>query len=96
MKIHVNPMNGYNVEQVENIISKEVVGFFGPNGDTEKKYVVVNETGDDESENENDQILMFEGTLEECYVYSEICRNWFEEIVTIYSEEMYRKLWESD
>lgn len=94
MKIYVNPMTGYEVKQVENIISHDVINYFGPGGDTQRKYVVINDNGDDESDDENDRVLMFEGTLEECYIYSEICHNWFEEIVEIYSEAMYKKLWE--
>lgn len=91
MKIYVNPMNGHTDRQVEEIIKEEVRNHFGEGGKNDRKYVVINENyycGDEEDEDGG--YLMFEGTLEECHTFSEICKGWFDEIVTIYSEEVFK------
>lgn len=94
MKIYVNPMDKHTDEQVERIIKGDVIDYFGPGGESQRKYVVINEIADEESGDENDDVLMFEGTLEECHIYSEIARVWVESSPAIYSEELYRRLWQ--
>lgn len=94
MKIYVNPMAmaKHTIEQMESYIKEDIIdNFFGPGGDDKKKYVVVDEMPNEEDDEEKDDVLMFEGTLEECYTYSEFVRLWIDAKPAIYSEQVYRK-----
>lgn len=93
MKIYVNPMSmliNHTIEEMEKFIREDVIDYFGTGGDDQKKYVVVDEMPNEEDDEEKD-VLMFEGTLEECYTYSEFARFWIECKPAIYSEQVYRK-----
>lgn len=45
-------------------------------------------------DDDEDVKILFEGTLEECHIYSEMCQNMFSVTLVVYSEEMYKRLYE--